>query len=102
MTKANTYARMAHKTPFVVYQGAWSILQRDFERDIIPMARAEGAPRPAPSPATDADPACAGMALAPFNVLAGGKIRSDAEEEHRRQTGEHGASARLFPRPATH
>ena len=42
VSKANMYARMANKTPFVVYQGAWSILQRDFERDIIPMAREEG------------------------------------------------------------
>ena len=33
---------MAGKTPFVVYQGAWNVLQRDFERDIIPMAREEG------------------------------------------------------------
>ena len=30
------------------------------------------------------------MALAPWNVLAGGKIRTDAEEEKRRQTGERG------------
>ncbi|KAI0943501.1 hypothetical protein AcW1_002650 [Taiwanofungus camphoratus] len=72
VAKANQYARMAGKTPFVIYQGAWSILQRDFERDIIPMARAEG------------------MALAPWNVLAAGKIRTDAEEERRRQTGEKG------------
>ncbi|KAI0725066.1 Aldo/keto reductase [Fomitopsis betulina] len=42
VSKANMYARMSNKTPFVVYQGAWSILQRDFERDIIPMAREEG------------------------------------------------------------
>ena len=42
VSKANTYDRLTGKTPFVVYQGAWSILQRDFERDIIPMARAEG------------------------------------------------------------
>ena len=42
VSKANMYARMANKTPFVVYQGAWSILQRDFERDIIPMVREEG------------------------------------------------------------
>ncbi|KAI0942881.1 hypothetical protein AcV7_002174 [Taiwanofungus camphoratus] len=72
VAKANQYARMAGKTPFVIYQGAWSILQRDFERDIIPMARAEG------------------LALAPWNVLAAGKIRTDAEEERRRQTGEKG------------
>ena len=31
-----------------------------------------------------------GMALAPWNVLAGGKIRTDEEEEKRRQTGENG------------
>ena len=42
VSKANMYARLMGKTPFVIYQGAWSILQRDFERDIIPMAREEG------------------------------------------------------------
>ena len=73
VSSANRYARCMGKTPFVVYQGAWSVLERDFERDIIPMARAEG------------------MALAPWNVLAEGKIRSDAEEQKRRETGEHGA-----------
>lgn len=30
------------------------------------------------------------MALAPWNVLAAGKIRTDEEEERRRQTGEKG------------
>ncbi|RPD61745.1 Aldo/keto reductase [Lentinus tigrinus ALCF2SS1-7] len=72
VSKTNQYARDHALTPFSIYQGAWSILQRDFERDIIPMARAEG------------------MALAPWNVLAGGKIRTDEEEERRRQTGERG------------
>ncbi|EMD34675.1 hypothetical protein CERSUDRAFT_116863 [Gelatoporia subvermispora B] len=72
VAKANQYARDHGKAPFVVYQGAWSIMQRDMEREIIPMCRAEG------------------MALAPWNVLAGGKIRTDAEEEKRRQTGEKG------------
>ena len=43
VSKANTYARLTGKTPFVVYQGAWNIMQRDFERDILPMALAEGA-----------------------------------------------------------
>ncbi len=42
VAKANLYARLMGKTPFVIYQGAWSILQRDFEREILPMARAEG------------------------------------------------------------
>ncbi|KAH6914060.1 arylalcohol dehydrogenase [Coprinopsis sp. MPI-PUGE-AT-0042] len=72
VSRANQYARDHSLTPFVVYQGAWNVLERSFERDIIPMARAEG------------------MALCPFNVLAGGRIRSDEEEEHRRLTGEKG------------
>ena len=50
-------------------------MSRDFEREIIPMARSEG------------------LALAPWNVFAAGKLRSDAEEEKRRATGENG---RLF------
>ncbi|KAG6913385.1 hypothetical protein DXG01_007250 [Tephrocybe rancida] len=72
VTKANQYARDHALTPFSIYQGAWNVMNRDFERDIIPMARAEG------------------MALAPWNVLAGGKFRTDAEEEARRSSGEHG------------
>ncbi|GLB44427.1 putative aryl-alcohol dehydrogenase [Lyophyllum shimeji] len=72
VSKANMYARCNALTPFVIYQGAWNVMDRDFERDIIPMARAEG------------------MALAPWNVLAAGKFRTDAEEEARRQTGENG------------
>ncbi|KAI0742584.1 Aldo/keto reductase [Daedaleopsis nitida] len=72
VAKANEYARSHGKTPFVIYQGPWSVLQRDLEREIIPMVRAEG------------------MALAPFNILAGGRIRTDEEEERRRQTGEKG------------
>jgi len=33
------------------------------------------------------------MALAPWNVLAGGKFRTDAEEEKREATGENGRVA---------
>ncbi|KAG0701400.1 NADP-dependent oxidoreductase domain-containing protein [Suillus ampliporus] len=72
VSKANQYARDHGKPPFVIYQGMWNILERSFERDIIPMARAEG------------------MALAPWNVLAGGKFRTDEEEQRRRETGEKG------------
>ncbi|KAF8814291.1 arylalcohol dehydrogenase [Phlegmacium glaucopus] len=72
VSKANQYARDHAMTPFVIYQGAWNVMERSFEREIIPMARSEG------------------MALAPWNVLAGGKIRTDEEEEKRRQTGEKG------------
>ena len=42
VAKANMYARLTGRTPFVVYQCAWSVLQRDLEREIIPMTRAEG------------------------------------------------------------
>ncbi|KAI0716475.1 aryl-alcohol dehydrogenase [NADP+] [Earliella scabrosa] len=72
VARANQYARMAYKTPFSIYQGHWNVMARDFEREIIPMARAEG------------------MALAPWDVLAGGKIRSDEQERQRRETGEKG------------
>ncbi|KZV88884.1 arylalcohol dehydrogenase [Exidia glandulosa HHB12029] len=72
VSQANMWATLHGKTPFSVYQGAWNVMDRSFERDIIPMAREWG------------------MALAPWNVLAGGKLRTDAEEERRRQTGEKG------------
>lgn len=72
VSKANQYAKDHGKTPFCIYQGNWSILERSFERDIIPMARSEG------------------LALAPWGVLGGGKIRSNAEEARRRETGEKG------------
>lgn len=42
VTKANMYARLLGKTPFVIYQGQWNVLERSFEREIIPMAREEG------------------------------------------------------------
>ncbi|KAI3608536.1 putative aryl-alcohol dehydrogenase [Moniliophthora roreri] len=72
VAKANQYAKDHGKTPFVVYQGEWNIMQRSFERDIIPMARDFG------------------MAPAPWGVLAGGKLRTDAEEQARLQSGEEG------------
>ncbi|PPQ91279.1 hypothetical protein CVT25_006222 [Psilocybe cyanescens] len=72
VSMANQYARDHALTPFSVYQGLWNVLDRSFERDIIPMARAQG------------------MALAPWNVLCGGKIRTDAEEERRAASNENG------------
>ena len=72
VTRANQYARDHGKTPFAIYQGLWSVMHRDIERDILPMVKAEG------------------MALAPWNVLASGKIRSDEQERQRRETGEKG------------
>ncbi|EIW83747.1 arylalcohol dehydrogenase [Coniophora puteana RWD-64-598 SS2] len=75
VSQANQYARDHGKSQFVIYQGAWSVLDRSFEREIIPMARAQG------------------MALAPYRVLATGRLRSNEEEEQRRKTGEHGRTA---------
>ncbi|CCM03835.1 uncharacterized protein FIBRA_05984 [Fibroporia radiculosa] len=72
VTKANEYAKAHGKTPFVVYQAPYSVLQRDIERDVLPMCHHEG------------------MALTLWNVLAGGHIRSDEDEERRRATGEGG------------
>ena len=42
VSEANRYAKDHGKSPFVIYQGKWSILERSFEREIIPMARAHG------------------------------------------------------------
>jgi len=78
VAQANQYARDHGKSPFVIYQGKWSVLERSFEREIIPMARAHG------------------LALAPWDVLESGKLRTDAEEEARRASGEKG---RQFFRP---
>ncbi|KAF5339247.1 hypothetical protein D9758_013289 [Tetrapyrgos nigripes] len=72
VSQANQYARAYGKTPFVIYQGKWGITDRSFERDIIPMARANG------------------LALAPWNVIGGGRLRTDEEEEHREKSGENG------------
>lgn len=67
---ANTYAREQGKTQFSVYQGRWNIMARDFERDIIPMARHFG------------------MALAPWDVVGGGKFQSKKQIEERKKQGE--------------
>ncbi|EEB95194.1 hypothetical protein MPER_05877, partial [Moniliophthora perniciosa FA553] len=72
VSQANLYAQAYGKTPFVVYQGKWSVLDRSFERDIIPMARSLG------------------LALAPWGVLGCGKLRTDEEEKQRLESGEQG------------
>ncbi|RXW21708.1 hypothetical protein EST38_g4158 [Candolleomyces aberdarensis] len=72
VARANEYARQQGKTPFSIYQTAYSIMERSAEREIIPLVRDEG------------------MALAPFGVLCGGKLRSDEEEEKRKKSGEKG------------
>ena len=71
MSKANEYARGQGLRPFVVYQGRWSAADRDFEREIIPMCRAEG------------------MGLAPWGALGGGNFKTKAqlESDDRRKFG---------------
>ncbi|ROT42617.1 putative aryl-alcohol dehydrogenase [Sodiomyces alkalinus F11] len=70
VSAANTYANAHGKTPFSVYQGRWSIMHRDFEREILPMARSFG------------------LALMPWDVLGGGKFQSREAVEERKARGE--------------
>jgi aryl-alcohol dehydrogenase-like predicted oxidoreductase len=61
VAKANQYARDHGLRQFSVYQGKWSAAGRDFERDIIPMTKAEG------------------MSLAPWGALGGGQFKSASQ-----------------------
>lgn len=70
VSAANTYARAHGKTPFSVYQGRWNVMLRDFEREILPMARHFG------------------MALAPWDVLGGGHFQTAKQLEERKKAGE--------------
>ncbi|EXJ85160.1 aryl-alcohol dehydrogenase AAD14 [Capronia epimyces CBS 606.96] len=70
VSAANTYALANGKTPFSVYQGRWNVMLRDFERDIIPMARHFG------------------MAICPWDAIGGGKFQSKKQLEQRKSTGE--------------
>lgn len=63
VAKANEFARSHHLRPFVVYQGRWSAATRDFEREIIPMTRAEG------------------MGLCPWGALGGGSFKTKEQRE---------------------
>ncbi|CAI1661280.1 hypothetical protein SEUBUCD646_0N00110 [Saccharomyces eubayanus] len=70
VSAANYYAISHGRTPFSIYQGKWNVLNRDFERDIIPMARHFG------------------MALAPWDVMGGGKFQSKKSMEEKKKSGE--------------
>ncbi|KAK9895708.1 Aldo/keto reductase [Cystobasidium minutum MCA 4210] len=70
VSSANRYARDHGLAQFVIYQGRWNVIQRDFERDILDLARHEG------------------MALAPWNVLGGGKFQTKEQIEERKKQGE--------------
>ncbi|EGP84199.1 unnamed protein product [Zymoseptoria tritici ST99CH_1A5] len=70
VSAANAYAKVHGKTQFSIYQGRWNVMLRDFERDIIPMARHWG------------------MALAPWDAIGGGKFQTKAQMEERKKNGE--------------
>ena len=70
VSAANTYARAHGKTQFCIYQGRWSVMLRDLERDIIPMVRHFG------------------MALAPWDVIGGGRFQTKKAMDERKKAGE--------------
>src|SRR6201995_6218278 len=70
VSAANEYARAHGKTEFSIYQGQWNVMSRDFERDILPMARHYG------------------MALAPWKVVGSGRFKTKAQLEEMKKNGE--------------
>jgi len=70
VTRCNQYARDHGMSQFVIYQGKFSVAERDFEQDIFDMCRLEQ------------------MAIAPWNALGGGKFQSKAAIEERKKQGE--------------
>ncbi|KAL2207667.1 Aldo/keto reductase [Sarocladium strictum] len=78
VSAANVYATAHGKTPFSIYQGRWNVMMRDFERDIIPMARHFG------------------MALAPWDVLGAGRFFPKKALAERQSSGE---GIRTFMKP---
>ncbi|KAJ2904805.1 hypothetical protein MKZ38_007161 [Zalerion maritima] len=70
VSAANTYATAHNKTPFVIYQGKWNVLDRSFEREIIPMAKHFG------------------MALAPWDVLCHGRLNTVKAHKQKEAGGE--------------
>ncbi|KAI4862865.1 putative aldo/keto reductase [Hypoxylon rubiginosum] len=66
---ANEYARQKGLTVFSVYQGQWSVAERDVEREILPMCNHQG------------------MALIPYGVLGSGSFRTSAQRSVEQQAG---------------
>lgn len=68
VSAANTYAQAHNLAQFVVYQGKWNAMERDFEREIIPMARSFG------------------MALCPWGALGQGRFKTPEQVAERERT----------------
>ncbi|KAK1921493.1 NADP-dependent oxidoreductase domain-containing protein [Papiliotrema laurentii] len=62
ISKANQYARDHGLAPFVLYQGRWSIKDRDLERDLLPMCISEG------------------MGIAPWGAIGQGRFQRKADQ----------------------
>jgi len=61
VSKANEYARANGLTPFVVYEGRWNAADREIEREVVPMCKAEG------------------MGITVWSALGGGKFKTQAQ-----------------------
>ena len=72
VARCNQYARDHGLRGFVVYQGRWSAMDRDFERDILHLARDDG------------------MGLAPWGALGAGQFKSEAQIEEMKKNSEVG------------
>jgi aryl-alcohol dehydrogenase-like predicted oxidoreductase len=70
VSAANYYARAHGKIQFSIYQGRWNLMLRDFERDILPMARHFG------------------MALAPWDAMGGGRFQTKKAMDECKKHGE--------------
>ena len=75
VAQANQYARDHGLRGFVVYQGRWSAAERDLERDVVPLSRADG------------------LAIAPWGALGGGAFKTEAQLEELKKGGEGRAMA---------
>jgi len=81
VSKANQYAADHGLRGFCAYQGNWNASTRDMERDIIPMAMAEG------------------MAIVNWNAVGGGKFKTEEQIAEMEKAGEKGRSG-LFGGPS--
>lgn len=79
VSQFNQYAKDHGLRPFSVYQGRWSAADRDFEREIIPMARTLG------------------LALAPWGALGGGRFKTEGQIEELKNRNEQGRRPLLPP-----
>ena len=67
---ANSYAKANGRTQFSIYQGCYSVLMRDLEREILPLCRHFG------------------MAIAPWGAMGGGKLQTRKARDARQASGE--------------